>query len=70
MAFYEPELGFVEAVIMRAQPWGWWTGHKLEIPEDYLQAFTTADKKADALIYLDLFAGWPTNKDAAPASRP
>lgn len=48
---------------MRAQPWGWWTGHKLEILEDYLQAFTTAGKKVDARIYLDLFAGWPRNKE-------
>lgn len=44
LAFYESELEFVEAGIIRAQPWGWWTGPKLEILEDYLQAFTTASK--------------------------
>lgn len=48
---------------MGAQPWGWWTSHKLEILEDYLQAFVTASRKTDARIYLDLFAGWPENKD-------
>lgn len=46
-----------------AQPWGWWTSHKLEILEDYLQKFVTASKTSDARIYLDLFAGWPENKD-------
>lgn len=48
---------------MGAQPWGWWTSHKLEILEDYLQAFVTASKRCDARIYLDLFAGWPENRD-------
>jgi three-Cys-motif partner protein len=45
----------------RPRPWGWWTGHKLQILGDYLQAFATASKSVDQRIYLDLFAGWPKN---------
>src|SRR5262245_49514960 len=42
--------------------WGWWTVHKLQILQDYLQAFVTTTKyKASERIYLDLFAGWPKN---------
>jgi three-Cys-motif partner protein len=44
-----------------AKLWGWWTRHKLQILEDYLQAFVTAARSADERIYLDLFAGWPDN---------
>ena len=41
--------------------WGYWTEHKLDMLGDYLQAFTTASKRAGATIYLDLFAGEPQN---------
>jgi three-Cys-motif partner protein len=44
-----------------ARLWGWWTRHKLQILEDYLQAFVTASSSVDERIYLDLFAGWPKN---------
>jgi three-Cys-motif partner protein len=44
-----------------ARSWGWWTEHKLDILERYLQVFATASKKAHERIYLDLFAGWPEN---------
>lgn len=41
--------------------WGWWTQHKLDILENYLQAFATASASVEHRIYLDLFAGWPQN---------
>lgn len=41
--------------------WGWWTQHKLDILQKYLQVFVTASKRLDERIYLDLFAGWPEN---------
>lgn len=41
--------------------WGFWTKQKLQILEDYLQGFATASKTTRDRIYLDLFAGWPTN---------
>lgn len=41
--------------------WGWWTGHKLQILDAYLQAFATASKRVHERIYLDLFAGAPKN---------
>ncbi|GAA4434626.1 three-Cys-motif partner protein TcmP [Phytohabitans houttuyneae] len=44
-----------------AKLWGWWTRHKLQILEDYLQAFATATKSVEERIYLDLFAGWSEN---------
>ncbi len=44
-----------------AKLWGWWTRHKLQILEDYLQAFAQATKSVEERIYLDLFAGWPEN---------
>ena len=43
------------------KPWGWWTRHKLQILGDYLEAFAIASTRAPERIYLDLFAGWPTN---------
>jgi three-Cys-motif partner protein len=45
-----------------AKPWGWWTVHKLQILQEYLQVFGLASSKVDERIYLDLFAGWPKNK--------
>ncbi len=44
-----------------AKLWGWWTRHKLQILEDYLQAFVRASSSVKERIYLDLFAGWPEN---------
>jgi three-Cys-motif partner protein len=41
--------------------WGIWTQHKLGLLEDDLDAFTTAGKRAQALVYLDLFGGEPDN---------
>lgn len=41
--------------------WGWWTRHKLQILERYLQAFAQASSSVSERIYLDLFAGWPEN---------
>lgn len=42
--------------------WGWWTVHKLQILQEYLQAFATTTKhRSVERIYLDLFAGWPKN---------
>ena len=46
-----------------ARGWGFWTRGKLDILRDYLDAFTTATKKADTRLYLDLFAGGPENID-------
>ena len=36
---------------------GWWTEAKLGILGKYLSAFTVASQRADATVYLDLFAG-------------
>ena len=44
-----------------AKLWGWWTRHKLQILQDYLNAFARASSSAAERIYLDLFAGWPEN---------
>lgn len=44
-----------------ARSWGWWTEHKLDILESYLQVFATASTSVSERIYLDLFAGWPEN---------
>lgn len=43
--------------------WGFWTRGKLQILENYLNAFTTASKSRPERIYLDLFAGDPENRD-------
>lgn len=44
--------------------WGFWTRGKLDILRDYLDAFTTTTKnKASELLYFDLFAGEPDNRD-------
>jgi three-Cys-motif partner protein len=41
--------------------WGYWTEHKLDVLSRYLEAFTTASKRASGTVYLDLFAGQPEN---------
>lgn len=41
--------------------WGYWTEHKLDVLSRYLEAFTTASKRASGTVYLDLFAGQPKN---------
>lgn len=46
-----------------ARGWGFWTRGKLDILRDYLDAFTTAPKKASKRLYVDLFAGGPHNFD-------
>ncbi len=43
--------------------WGFWTKGKLDILRDYLDAFTTASKTSNEILYLDLFAGQSENKD-------
>jgi three-Cys-motif partner protein len=48
---------------MAPRSWGWWTKHKLEILQDYLEAFARASNKVDERIYLDLFAGAPDNQE-------
>jgi hypothetical protein len=53
---------------MTAREWDWWTSRKLEILEDYLQAFATAFCKLDERIYLDFVrraAGQPRLADRA-----
>lgn len=46
-----------------ARYWGFWTRGKLDLLRRYLDAFTTACKKTDEIIYLDLFGGQPENRD-------
>lgn len=47
-----------------ARSWGFWTRYKLELLQNYLDAFTTTTKnKATERVYLDLFAGEPANVD-------
>jgi three-Cys-motif partner protein len=41
--------------------WGYWTKGKLDVLRRYLAAFTTASKRVDERIYLDLFAGQSSN---------
>ncbi len=43
--------------------WGFWTLGKLDLLRKYLDAFTTASKHQDEILYLDLFGGQPENKD-------
>lgn len=44
--------------------WGWTTRVKLEVLEQYLSAFTTAcSKKSREIVYIDLFAGVPSNTE-------
>lgn len=45
-----------------ARYWGFWTRGKLDLLRRYLDAFTTASKSQDEIIYLDLFGGQPTNR--------
>jgi three-Cys-motif partner protein len=42
---------------------GFWTRGKLELLRRYLDAFTTASKSQDEILYLDLFGGQPTNRE-------
>lgn len=46
---------------MAPRPWRWWTEHKLQILQKYLQAFAKASMKVPERIYLDLFAGQAEN---------
>jgi len=46
-----------------ARYWGFWTRGKLDLLRRYLDAFTTACKSQDEIIYLDLFGGQPENRD-------
>jgi three-Cys-motif partner protein len=46
-----------------ARSWGFWTQYKLDLLQRYLDAFTTATKKSEKIVYLDLFAGEPDNVD-------
>jgi three-Cys-motif partner protein len=46
-----------------ARSWGFWTQYKLELLQRYLDAFTTATKRSEKIVYLDLFAGGPDNVD-------
>lgn len=45
-----------------ARYWGFRTRGKLDLLRRYLDAFTTACKSQDEIIYLDLFGGQPTNR--------
>jgi len=42
---------------MPERPWGYWTEQKLSMLADYLPCFTTASKRTQTTLYLDLFAG-------------
>lgn len=44
-----------------ARYWGFWTRGKLDLLRRYLDAFTTASKSQDEILYLDLFGGQPSN---------
>jgi three-Cys-motif partner protein len=46
---------------MADRPWGFWTESKLDMLSSYLRAFNVASQRADATVYLDLFAGQDTN---------
>lgn len=49
---------------MAPRLWGIWTRSKLELLDQYLDAFTTAAKfKSPEILYIDAFAGRPDNKD-------
>lgn len=41
--------------------WGMWSEIKLRTLEDYLHRFTTASQRGREIVYLDLFAGRPSN---------
>lgn len=43
--------------------WGYWTRGKLDVLRRHLDAFTTASKGVSERIYLDLFAGEPSNTE-------
>lgn len=44
-----------------ARYWGFWTRGKLDLLRRYLDAFTTASKSQEEILYLDLFGGQPSN---------
>lgn len=46
-----------------ARYWGFWTRGKLDLLRQYLDAFTTASKSQQEIIYLDLFGGQPQNRE-------
>lgn len=46
-----------------ARYWGFWTRGKLDLLRRYLDAFTTASKSQDEILYLDLFGGQPSNRE-------
>ena len=48
---------------MAGRGWGPWTGIKLATLRDYLPQFTRASQKSSEVVYLDLFAGVPSNFD-------
>jgi three-Cys-motif partner protein len=48
---------------MTERLWGFWTRGKLDLLRDYLDAFTTASKQVSERVYIDIFAGRPTNSD-------
>ncbi|HKY17258.1 MAG TPA: three-Cys-motif partner protein TcmP [Microthrixaceae bacterium] len=43
--------------------WGFWTRGKLDLLRRYLDAFTTASKRQQEILFLDLFGGQPTNRE-------
>jgi three-Cys-motif partner protein len=46
---------------MAGRGWGLWSRIKLSILAEYLGRFTTASKRSNEIVYLDLFAGEPQN---------
>lgn len=48
-----------------ARYWGFWTRGKLDLLRRYLDAFTTASKGQNEILYLDLFGGQPENRGGA-----
>ena len=46
-----------------AREWGFWTRGKLQMLRDYLDAFTTASKSSQEILYFDLFAGQAENTE-------
>lgn len=46
---------------MTARGWGPWSAIKLRTLAEYLVRFTQASQKSSEIVYLDLFAGRPSN---------
>lgn len=46
----------------KPREWGFWTERKLQILQEYLVGFTTATKRFDEKIYIDLMSGDPENR--------